>query len=103
MSQKTFHESEPEGYWSLLNDDVLVVCPQCACGASAKYIGLSKRPEPPRLVCPHCGYARSYPRHGPIGIACQGVPEAKECRTDATLWLQTPCCGETCGRRTSGI
>lgn len=94
MSQKTFHESEPEYFWSLLNDDVLVVCAQCGGGARAKHVGLS-RPEAPRLVCTHCGYARTYPRCGSVGIADHGVPEVKECRTDTALWLQIPCCGET--------
>lgn len=95
MSQRTFHESKPEGYYSLLNDDILVVCPRCACGAFAKGVGIARRPEPPRLVCTHCGYSRSYPRYGGFGIDHRWGPYVGECRTGAALWLQTACCGET--------
>jgi len=71
--------------------EVLVVCPKCA--ACARQIRLDEidpttQMHARQLVCPKCGLAKK----GGL-LTLPGVRYCKD--RDLTLWLQTPCCGET--------
>jgi hypothetical protein len=87
----------PAAHLSDFADDILVVCSRCSGRAHILRISDAwDRHDGSRLVCPACGLSRDWRLSLSAG---GGMPEPGSGPNligfDVSLWLQTPCCGET--------
>jgi len=73
-------------------DEALVVCPNCANCATVTRAGSADSGSfvPHRLICAHCGLARTEQNAG-LNRSWSGAPE--DGFFHLPLWLQAPCCG----------
>lgn len=92
MAQPTTFKDEGH-YWVDFAQSSLVVCPQCACCASVNHI--EGEPGFWRFVCSRCGLVKEDHSNPFLHAGGPSMLTPTDPVFKFSLWLQTPCCGET--------